>query len=147
MRVSPSCLGIRKSLLGPQYCCNTKYLSNQRGPRGHRESREYIPRLSRAGKSRTPSANSKIIALLRDSLIHCWDSSLILIVVPIEHNHLLFETNTILHFDLNFYISNKHFFCTCMLWGATRNEIIEKLQWTESTAWNKPTLQLNFSST
>jgi hypothetical protein len=40
--------------------------------------------LLRAGKSRTPSANSKIMALLGDSLIHYWDSSLILIVVPIE---------------------------------------------------------------
>ncbi len=34
-----------------------------------------------------------------------------------------------------------------MLWKATRKERIEKLQWKESTVWNKPTLQLNFSST
>lgn len=61
-----------------------KFSSNQRGPREHRGSREYIPRLLRAGKSRTPPANSKIMALLRDNLIHSWDSSLILIVIPIE---------------------------------------------------------------
>lgn len=124
-----------------------KFSSNQRGPREHRGSREYIPRLLRAGKSRTPPANSKIMALLRDNLIHSWDSSLILIVIPIETitsclKQTLFYILSLISTSLTS-TSFVHVCCGKQQGGKE----LKKLQWKETTVWNKPTLQLNFSST